>query len=130
MSCSDDSDNVGSTLNSPLKGIVFGENFEAKGGRVFISGDDLSINITNVAVDCSSDIFDYILYVSTTVDNKTGTTNKANVVFGKKGETPLNVLQSTVIIEFITESEIVVKIKASSSGNDIIEGIFTVPFCK
>lgn len=128
VGCSDsDSDNLAST---PLQGKVFGESFKATGGKAFLSGNDLSINITNVAADCSSSIFDYILYISTDIDNKVGSTSKANVVFNKKGETPLNKLNSTVTVEALSANEVTVKIKAISTGDNTIEGTFTVPFCK
>ncbi len=137
---SDNSDDLG-VANTILEGKVFGESFAAKGGQAFLVGTqtsggqssdgELNIYITNIVADCSSDVFDYTLYVSTYVENKVGLTTQANVVFGKKGETPLNVLQSTVVVESISDSEIKGKIKASSnSGENIIEGTFVVPFCK
>lgn len=131
VACSDSTDdNLGGSIpNTALAGTVFNTNFVATGGKAFMSGgDQLSINITNVEADCSSSIFNYDLYVSTTVENKVGTST-TNVVFSKGGETPKNVLQSTVVVESITETEIVVKIKSSTTGSKV-EGTFTVPFCK
>lgn len=130
VACSDSTDdNLGGGIpNTALAGTVFNTNFVATGGKAFMSGDQLSINITNIEADCSSSIFNYDLYVSTTVENKVGTST-TNVVFGKDGETPVNVLQSTVVVASITETEIVVKIKSSTSGSKV-EGTFTVPFCK
>ncbi|WP_422090018.1 hypothetical protein [Tenacibaculum ovolyticum] len=140
VACSDSTDDNldGSIPNTALAGTVFNTNFVATGGKAFLVGSQssdgqssesqISINITNVEADCSSSIFNYDLYVSTTVENKVGTST-TNVVFGKDGETPKNVIQSTVVVESITETEIVVKIKSSTTGSKV-EGTFTVPFCK
>lgn len=131
VACSDsDSENLGGISNTPLEGKVFGTSFKATGGKAFSSGNQVSVNITNVVADCNSTIFDYDLYISTTVDNGVGSSNKTNVVFNKKGETPLNVIQSTVTVESITLEEVKIKIKSNSSSNNTIEGTFTVPFCK
>ncbi|KAB1160703.1 hypothetical protein F7018_02165 [Tenacibaculum aiptasiae] len=131
VGCSDsDSDNLGGIANTPLKGKVHGTSFVAQGGKAFVSGNNLSINITNVTADCNSSILDYTLYVSTDVENKVGSTTKANVVFNKKGETPLNKLNSTVTVEKLTSTEVTVKIKADSTGDNTVEGTYTVPFCK
>jgi len=140
VACSDSSDdNIAETIpNTTLAGTVFNTNFVATGGKAFLIGtqmtgdqssdSQISINITNVEADCNSSIFNYDLYISTTVENKVGTSS-TNVAFSKDGETPMNVLQGTVVVESITETQIVVKIKASTSGS-AIEGAFTVPFCK
>ena len=131
VGCSDsDSDNLGGIANTPLKGKVHGTSFVAQGGKAFVSGNNLSINITNVTADCNSSILDYTLYVSTDVESKVGITTKANVVFNKKGETPLNKLNSTVTVEKLTSTEVTVKIKADSTGDNTVEGTYTVPFCK
>lgn len=116
--------------NTALNGKVFGKNFTFKGGKSFPSGDKISIYLTDVVADCSSDIFKYEYRISTVIEKKIGTNTKANVVFGKEGEIPLNVLQSTVTIESVTDTEIKGKIKSESNEDNTVEGSFTVPYCK
>lgn len=129
MSCSDD-DNSGENIsNQVLQGKVFDEDFTALGGKSFEDGKNISINITNVTADCSSTIFDYDFYVSTTVLAEVGVYD-TNVVFHKKGETPKNILQSSVEITSITDSQVVVKIKSNPSSENNVDGTFTVSYCK
>lgn len=126
--CSSD-DSSSSISNQTLQGKVVGENFTASGGKAFLSGDNISVNITNMSADCTSSIFDYDLYVSTTITPEVGTYNDVNVVFHSDGEIPLNYLSSTVEVTAISNAEITVKILADSSSEDTIEGVFTVPIC-
>lgn len=126
--CSSNDKDVVSIADSPLKGKVFGIDFIAKGGKAFKSGDKISVKITNIDANCDSDVFDYEYQVSTRI-KEVGTVTDANVVFDKKGETPLNQLGSTVIVESITDTSIVLKIKAGKDDNSV-EGKFTVPYCK
>lgn len=128
-SCSSDDDNSSNISGSNLSGTVYGDSFTAVGGKAFDSGDEISINITNVSADCNSSIFDYNLYISTSVLLEEGTYTNTNVVFHKEGETPFNYFGGTVIIEEITETTITVKIKAESNSEDTIEGTFTVDYC-
>ncbi|TCI93063.1 hypothetical protein [Tenacibaculum sp. M341] len=130
VACSDD-ENVGGTVsNEPLKGSVFGETFVALGGKAFDSGENVSINITNeVTAVCSSSVLDYNLYISATVPAKVGVYENTNVSFHKEGETPLNVLQSTVEITSVTDSQIMVKVKSNSSSDNVVDGLFTVAYC-
>lgn len=130
ISCSDDDTTEGIVSNQPLQGKVFGGDFTALGGKSFESGSKVSINITNVAADCSSTIFDYDSYISTEVTAKVGVYNNVNVAFHKKGETVVNVIQSTVEITSITDSQIMVKVKSNSSTSNVVDGIFTVSYCK
>lgn len=127
--CSKDDDN-NSVSEKVLSGKVFGKSFVAKGGKAFTSGDEISIEITNVVADCKSDFFELDYSVSTYIKKEKGTNTKANVIFSKKGEiAPLNVLNSTVIVEEITDSLITIKIKSNSGSDNDVEGKFTVPFC-
>ncbi len=128
-SCSSDEDNSSNISDSNLSGTVSGDSFTAIGGKAFDSGDEVSINITNVAADCDSFISDYDLYVSTDVPLEEGTYTNANVVFHKEGETPFNYFGGTVIIETITDTSITLKIKAESGSDDTVEGTFTVDYC-
>ena len=130
-SCSTEDDNNSDISNSNLSGTVFGESFTSQGGKAFNSGDNISINITNINANCTSTVLDYDLYVSTTVLFEVGTYNNVNVVFHKDDETnPLNVLQSTVIIEEITATSITVKIKSEADFSDnSVAGTFTVDYC-
>lgn len=127
VGCSDDDGT--SVADSVLKGKVFGVDFTAKGGKAFKSGtSSISVNITNVVVGCSSRISEYGYRVSTII--KEEGISKVNVVLSKKGENPLNLLESTVIVESITDSSIVLRIKAGSRPDNTVEGKFTVPYCK
>jgi len=137
ISCSDSDDGSGggSISNQDLEGTIFGENFTATGGKAFDTsfGDtqSVSINITNEDVGCESSIFDYDLYVSTNVPFEEGTFSESNVVFHSGNETPLNVLQSTVIIEEITDTTITVQISSESfDGESMVEGTFVVDYCE
>ncbi|WP_272150560.1 hypothetical protein [Tenacibaculum aiptasiae] len=116
--------------NLPLQGKVFGESFKATGGKAFLNGNNLSVNITNVAADCNSNVLDYLLYISIDVENQAGVPSKVNVVFNKKGETPLNKLNSTVLVESLTTTQATVRIKAVADADNTVEGVFTVPFCQ
>lgn len=133
-SCSDDDGGSTNISDANLSGMVRGEVFEALGGKSFdtsFNGEELiSINITNVVADCDSSIFDYDLYLSTDVPFEVGTYEDNNVVFLKEGETSLNFLQSTVIVEEITETTVTVKIASDSSSEDSVEGTFTVNYCE
>ena len=80
FSCSSDDSDSNNISDQTLQGKVFGENFIAAGGKAFSSGERLSINITNIAADCSSTIFDYDLYISTYITPELGTYNNTNVV--------------------------------------------------
>lgn len=127
--CSKD-DDKSSISDKNLSGKVFGDSFTAVGGKAFDSGDnEVSINITNIAADCESSIFDYDLYISTDVELKVGTYNNLNVAFHKDGETTFNALGSTVIVQKITNETITVKIQAKSSTSSV-EGTFTANYCK
>lgn len=128
-SCSGEDTTTTSISNNNLSGTISGEGFAAAGGKAFNSGDDVSINITNADLDCNSIIFDYDLYISTTVPLTVGTYTNTNVVFHRDGETPLNYLNGTVIIEDITDNSITVKIKANSSSENTVEGRFSVDYC-
>ncbi|MDE0536167.1 hypothetical protein [Tenacibaculum sp. L6] len=131
VSCSDSDNDPAGIANTKLSGKVFGTSFTAEGGQSFTSGDnEISVHITNIQADCSSDIFDYELEVSTYVKPEVGTYNDINVVFNKKGVTPLNYFQGIVEVVKITDNEVTVKIKANSTSDNSVEGVFTVPFCK
>ena len=131
ISCSDDDDNSGDNIsNQILQGQVFGNDFTALGGKAFDSGEDISVNITNIAADCESSVLDYDLEISTYVTPEVGVYEGINVVFNKDGETPYNYLYATVEVTSLTETEITVKIKADSSSDKTVEGTFTVPYCQ
>ena len=133
-SCSEDDNSSSNISDTNLSGMVSGDNFTATGGKAFATsfGDEeqVSINIANVSADCDSFISDYDLYVSATVLLEVGTYNDTNVAFHKEGETTLNYLGGTVVIEEITETTITVKIKADSSTENMVEGVFTVDYCE
>ncbi|WGH74874.1 hypothetical protein P8625_12425 [Tenacibaculum tangerinum] len=130
-SCSDSDKDISGIANTELSGTVQGQRFEAKGGKAFPSGNnEVSVHITNIAADCSSDIFDYDLEISTYVSTALGIYNDVNVVFRKKGVTPLNYFNGTVELVRITDTELTVKIKAISSADNEVEGFFTVPYCQ
>ncbi|WP_417799292.1 hypothetical protein [Tenacibaculum sp.] len=130
-SCSDSDNDPAGIANTKLSGKVFGTSFTAEGGKAFMSGNnELSVHITNIQAACSSDIFDYELEITTYVKAELGTYNNVNVVFNKKGSTPLNYLQGVVEIVRFTNNELTLKIKATSSNDNSIEGFFTVPFCE
>ena len=120
-----DSDNIS---NQTLQGNVFGTDFMAVGGKAFASGDDLSINITDINADCSSLIYDYNLYMSTYVPLEIGIYD-VNVVFNIEDELPHNYTKGTVEVTAISDTEVTVKILANSSANNSVEGTFTVPIC-
>ncbi|WP_405292518.1 hypothetical protein [Algibacter sp. Ld11] len=132
ISCSgdDNSNSEDNISNQILQGQVFGNDFTALGGKAFDSGEDISVNITNIAADCESSVLDYDLEISTYVTPEVGVYEGINVVFNKDGEAPLNYLDSIVEVTSLTDTEITVKIKAVSSSENTIEGIFTVPYCK
>ena len=69
------------------------------------------------------------MYVSTSVAFEEGATSDANVVLWKDGETPLNILGSTVVVDEITPTTITVSIQAESDSDDTVEGQFTVDYC-
>lgn len=131
IGCSDSDNDFTGIANTELSGKVFGTEFKAKGGQAFMSGNnELSVHITNIQADCSSDIFDYELEVSTYVKAELGTYNNTNVVFNKKGFGPLNYLQGVVEVVRIANNEVTLKIKANSTADNSVEGFFTLPFCK
>ncbi|MEL0652815.1 hypothetical protein V6246_15445 [Algibacter sp. TI.3.09] len=131
ISCSDDDDNSGDNIsNQILQGQVFGNDFTALGGKAFDSGEDISVNITNIAADCESSVLDYDLEISTYVTPEVGVYEGINVIFNKDGEAPYNYLAATVEVTSLTETEITVKIKADSSSDKTVEGTFTVPYCQ
>ena len=131
ISCSDDDDNSGDNIsNQILQGQVFGNDFTALGGKAFDSGEDISVNITNIVADCESSVLDYDLEISTYVTPEVGVYEGINVVFNKEGEAPYNYLDATVEVTSLTETEITVKIKADSSSDKTVEGTFTVPYCQ
>lgn len=129
ISCSSDDDGSSNISNQALQGKVFGESFIATGGKAFSSGDNLSVNITNVSADCSSTVFDYNLYVSTSITPEVGTYNNVNVAFLSDVEIPFNYLSSTVEVTAISDEQITVKISADSSSDNTVEGVFTVSIC-
>lgn len=136
ISCSDDDDTIESGEAEPnydkvLSGKVQGMNFTARGGIAFDFEDDISVNFTIEEVGCDSSIFDYEYTVSTYINPDIEKNDSANVIFNKKGETPLNVLSSTVEILEITDRKIklYLKSKAITEGNNI-EGVFEVDYCK
>lgn len=127
-SCSND-DSFLNISNSNLSGTVSGDSFTAVGGKAFDSGDEVSINITNITANCNSSVLDYDLYISTSVPLEKGTYKNTNVVFQKDGETPLNFTNGTVEVVDVTTNTITVKIKASAGSEDTIEGRFAVEYC-
>ncbi|WP_440068799.1 hypothetical protein [Tenacibaculum discolor] len=130
-SCSDSDNDPAGIANTKLSGNVFGTSFTAEGGKAFMSGNnELSVHITNIQADCSSDIFDYELEISTYVKAELGTYDNVNVVFSKKGSNPLNFFQGVAEVVRFTNNELTIKIKANSSADNSIEGFFTVPFCE
>jgi hypothetical protein len=131
ISCSDDDDNSGDNIsNQILQGQVFGNDFTALGGKAFDSGEDISVNITNIVADCESSVLDYDLEISTYVTPEVGVYEGINVVFNKEGEAPYNYLDATVEVTSLNDTEITVKIKADSSSDKTVEGTFTVPYCQ
>ncbi|WP_299155867.1 hypothetical protein [uncultured Tenacibaculum sp.] len=128
VACSDsNSDNL---PNTPLQGKVFGASFTAKGGKAFKSGiNSLSVHITNLVAACDSNISDYELEISTDIEIELGVFKK-NIVFSKKGETPLNFLNGTVEMVSFANNELTLKVRANSNTNNTVEGTFTVPFCQ
>lgn len=130
-SCSDSDNDSSGIANTKLSGKIYGTNFIAEGGKAFMTGNnELSVHITNIQADCSSDVLNYELEVSTYVKAELGTYNNVNVVFNKKGANPLNYLQGVVEVVRFTNSELTLKIKANSSTDNTVEGFFTVPFCE
>ncbi|GAL62416.1 hypothetical protein [Algibacter lectus] len=130
ISCSDDDNSGDNISNQILQGQVFGNDFTALGGKAFDSGEDISVNITNIVADCESSVLDYDLEISTYVTPEVGVYEGINVVFNKEGEAPYNYLDATVEVTSLTETEITVKIKADSSSDKTVEGTFTVPYCQ
>ncbi len=130
ISCSDDDNSGDNISNQILQGQVFGNDFTALGGKAFDSGEDISVNITNIAADCESSVLDYDLEISTYVRPEVGVYEGINVIFNKDGEPPYNYLGATVEVTSLTDNEITVKIKADSSSDKTIEGTFTVPYCQ
>ncbi|MCM5662249.1 hypothetical protein [Galbibacter mesophilus] len=139
-SCSSDDDSSGNdeiTFDT-LSGKVHGDNFTAMGGIAFYTNEEtLSIDITNVEAGCESDNLSYEHYVSVVKVAAAEGTYSTNVAFGKKGETPYNSLQSTVIIDSINDSNVSLRLKVGYGkeegfDNDdfIVEGAFTVPICQ
>jgi len=128
FSCSsDDSDN---TSNNTIKGEIYGSSFTAAGGQAFASGDNLSVNITNVSADCSLDIINYDLYITTIVTPEVSTNNNAEVFFYAIGESVYELSGATVEVVAISDDEITVSISANSNLSDNnLEGTFTVPIC-
>lgn len=130
-SCSDSDNDPEGIANTKLSGKVLGTSFTAKGGKAFMSGNnELSVNVTNIQADCTSDVLNYELKITIYVKAELGTYNNVNVVFNKKGANPLNYLQGAVEVVRLTSNEVTLKIKANSSSDNSIEGFFTVPFCE
>ncbi|REH56525.1 hypothetical protein C7448_101565 [Tenacibaculum gallaicum] len=130
-SCSDSDNDPAGIANTKLSGKVLGTSFTAKGGKAFMSGNnELSVHITNIQADCSSDVLNYELRIATYVKAELGVYDNVNVVFDKKGANPSNYLQGVVEVVRFTDSELTLKIKANSSTDNMVEGFFTVPFCE
>lgn len=128
--CSDNDSDISGIANTKLSGKVFGTSFTAQGGKAFMSNEDISINITNTNATCSSDIFNFELAITAYVKPELGIYKNVNVIFNKKGATPINYFQGTVEVVRITSNEITVKLKADSSADNFVEGFVTIPYCK
>ncbi|WP_428743663.1 hypothetical protein [Tenacibaculum sp.] len=129
-SCSDSDNDPSGIAETNLSGKVYGVSFSAKGGKAFTSGDKISVNITNIEADCTSSIFDYEIAISTYIPAEVGVYNDVNVVFEKEGETPLNFLGANVEVLSIANDEITLKVKANSSADNTVEGLFKVAYCQ
>lgn len=133
IACSNDDNNSGNDVDfEPLDGEVQGVNFVAKGGYAFYRTEEsISVDITNVTAGCESDLLTYEIAVSFEVPAEKGVYNDINVVFLKKGETPYNALNSTVIVDEITSSSISVRVDSDAVDNiNDIDGAATISICK
>ncbi|NER14588.1 hypothetical protein GWK08_14125 [Leptobacterium flavescens] len=131
LSCSDDSESPDTIAEQTLMGTVMGDPFLATGGKAFVNPNgSISLSVTNTVADCSTDILDFVYYVSADVPNRIGFHRNVIVIFGKENEAPLNVLNSIVEITEITATELTGKIKSISSTDDNrVEGSFTISLC-
>lgn len=108
--------------------------FTAQGGQSFDSGDYISVNITADKNDCLSDIFTFKNYISTYIPKNISsfpyTDTKANVIFHSNNKSPMNALNSTVIVHSISNSEITISVKSETIRGESALGKYTVPYCK
>lgn len=132
ISCSSETDDSnGAISEQALSGTVQGSTFLATGGKSFVNNNgSVSIILTNTVADCPTNILDFVYYISTDVPNRIGLHENVIVVFGKENKTPVNVLNSTVEVSEITDTQIIGKIKSQSvTEENKVEGIFTVNIC-
>ncbi len=133
-SCGENEENKKETISdSVLSGKVNGDAFEARGGKAFMYNEtNVSVNVSNSSDDnCNVYVTDFEYNVSFNVPFKEGVYDKVNVVLQKKKQVPMNIFQSMVIIDKITENQIKGRVKAAAYNKDeySVEGKFTVPFC-
>jgi len=138
-SCNSDDVETTSPSNDPLTGMVNGLEFRAIGGKAFDRGEgEMSVNITNVETTCADSVLDYDLEVSFIVPNTTGRYDGANlnVVFSADGETPRNLIGSSVIeinsirINSAEGGTLSGKVIATWDDNNTVNGTFTVDYCE
>jgi len=121
-----------------LTGTVEGKAFTFKGGKAFITifnnQEKVSVNLTNVAADCSSNVFDFELEIRTIVPREIGVFTTINIATQDGNNTPFNHLNQTVEITALSDTQISGKMKlykkeSSLAGESIFEGTFTIPLC-
>jgi len=142
FSCSKSDDESISIKDQILTGTVEGKPFTFVAGKAFydISFDDeeqVSINLTNVVVDCDDYVGDYILSIRARVPRQVGVFDDINIVTLDKGGDgiPFNNLNETVEITSLSETEISGNMKlrneaSSISPESIFEGSFTMSLCQ
>ncbi len=125
--------NVEAIANTTLSGKVQGDAFEARGGKAFLNNEsEVSVNISSSSDDnCDVGVDEFEYRVSFDVPFKQGVYGDINVVLQKKGKTPMNIFQSIVIIDKVTDNQIAGRVRAKAYNEDeySVEGKFTVPFC-
>lgn len=141
IGCSKDDDNATESIkNQNLTGTVQSKAFTFIGGKAFetTTFDDepgLSLNLTNVAADCTDAVFDFDLRISAVVPNKIGVYNNINIVDQDGNDVPFNNLDETVEITALSSTEVSGKMKVSRAESSIaeesvFEGTFTLLICE
>ena len=127
---SDDGNDMAPVSDEPLTGMVNGYEFSALGGKAFDSGDnEISINITNIEAGCNSFILDYDLQISVYVPFEIAAHKDLNIAFHSNGATTINNFSSTVVITYISDTQIAGKIRSKWDIENYVEGRFKIPYC-
>ncbi len=138
VACNNDDEGSPSPSSEPLVGKVNGIEFRAIGGKAFDRDEgEMSINLTNITTTCDDSVLDYDLEVSFTVPKESGFYDGEflNVVFSADGETPLNLIGSSVVeinsIQIANGTGTISgKVRATWDDNNTVNGTFTVDFCE